>query len=131
LKIKLKVRYKLIIIHGWTFIWMNSMVLASMTIIMIFCIKLYNFYGLNMNIHACYFLKKFHPFEYLRYWICTNIVHIKHNKNFCKFFTNLWKLDFTQNLYKLMKLHKYVGHKHDKVGQLVILAKKKVKICEK
>jgi hypothetical protein len=130
LKIKLGVRYKLIISHEWTFIWMNSIVLASMTIIMMFCIKLHNFYGINMNIHACYSKKMSHPFECLRYWICTNIIHINHNMNLCNFCINLWKLDFTQNLYKLMKLHKFVGHKHVKVSWLVILVQK-TKVGEK
>jgi hypothetical protein len=70
--------------------------------------KLCNFCVLNMNIHVCHLKKMFHLFEYLRYWICTNIIHINHNMKLCYFCINLWKPDFTQNLYKPMRPSKFV-----------------------
>ncbi len=50
----------------------------------------------------------FHPFEYLKSCICTNIVHINHRMNSCNFCTNLWKSDFVQNLHQPMKLSNFV-----------------------
>jgi hypothetical protein len=61
-----------------------------------------------MNIHICHSKIMSHVFEHLWYWICTNIVHINYNMKFIFFCMNLWKLDFTWNLYKPMKLGKFV-----------------------
>jgi hypothetical protein len=47
-----------------------------------------------------------HPFKYLGYWICINIVHINLTWNSCVFCTSPWKLK--QNLYKPMKPSKFV-----------------------
>jgi hypothetical protein len=54
-----------------------------------------------------------HPFEYLRYWQHRNNIHIKHKWNSYDFCTNLWKPNFKQNLYELMKhgnFLMYVAH---------------------
>jgi hypothetical protein len=40
------------------------------------------FFVLNMNIHICYSKIVSHLFEYLKYWISTNIVHINHSMEF-------------------------------------------------
>ncbi len=50
----------------------------------------------------------YHPFKYLGYWICINIVHINLTWNSCNFCMNPWNPNFTQNLYKPMKLGKFV-----------------------
>jgi hypothetical protein len=50
---------------------------------------------LNMNIHVCYSKIVSHLFEYLKYWISTNIVHINHS------------MEFVQFLYKPMKHGKF------------------------
>jgi hypothetical protein len=47
-----------------------------------------------------------HVFEQIWCWICTNIVHINYNMEFIIFCMNLWKLDFTWNLYEPMNLGK-------------------------
>jgi hypothetical protein len=49
-----------------------------------------------MNIPICHAKKKFHPFEYLIFWICTNIFHINHNMEF------IWLL------YKPMKTKSHI-----------------------
>jgi hypothetical protein len=40
--------------------------------------------------------------------MCTNIIHMNITQNSCDFYINLWKSHFTQNLYKPMKLDKFV-----------------------
>jgi hypothetical protein len=57
--------------------------------------------------HSCMSFKN-NVSSILRYWICTNIIHINHNINLCDSCTNLWKPGFTWNLYKPMKLCKFV-----------------------
>jgi len=44
-----------------------------------------------LDIHICHTIIMFHPSKYLKYWICTYIIHISH----C--------MKFVQILYKLMK----------------------------
>jgi hypothetical protein len=36
--------------------------------------------------------QKIHLFEYLKYWVRTNVIHIYHAWKSCKFCTNLWSL---------------------------------------
>ncbi len=45
----------------------------------VICLKLCDFCILNMNIHICHWKKMSHLFEYLKYWIHTNIIHINYN----------------------------------------------------
>jgi hypothetical protein len=61
-----------------------------------------------MKIHICHSKTMSHLFEYLRQSICTNIVHITITQNLYDFRTNLWKTYFAYNLYKLIKLFKFV-----------------------
>jgi hypothetical protein len=49
---------------------------------------------LNMNIHICHSKTMYDPFNYLTYWICTNIVHINHNMKFMWFLYELKKIEF-------------------------------------
>ncbi len=55
-----------------------------------------------------------HPFEYLKYCIRTNIIHINHRMNSCNFCTNLWKLD----LHEPLKFNKFVMN-----GKLILYSK--------
>jgi hypothetical protein len=59
-----------------------------------FCFKLCDFYVLNMNIHVCHLKIMFHSFEYLRYWIHVNIVHINHSTEFMWFLYEHMKIKF-------------------------------------
>jgi hypothetical protein len=54
------------------------------------------------------FRKMYHPFKYLGYWICINIVHINLTWDSCDFSMSPWKSNFPQNLYKPMKPSKFV-----------------------
>jgi hypothetical protein len=74
----------------------------------VICIKFYNVCALNMNIHVFHSKTMFDMFEYLRYWICTNIIYINHGWNSCNFCMKLWKPYFAQNLYKPMKSSNFV-----------------------
>jgi hypothetical protein len=49
---------------------------------------------LNMNIHKCHSKTMFHLFEYLKYWLHTNIVHINHNMEFMRFLYGFMKTIF-------------------------------------
>jgi hypothetical protein len=40
----------------------------------------------------------FHLFEYLKYWICTNIVHINYNIEFMQIFNGFMKTIFQQKI---------------------------------
>jgi len=53
------------------------------------------------------FKTMFHLFEYLRYWACTNIVHINHNTKFMWFLYELIKVGFCMKFIQLMKLDKF------------------------
>jgi hypothetical protein len=46
-------------------------------------------------------------FEYLKYWIYTNIIHINHSMEFIWFLYKPMKID-AHNLYEPMKLDKFV-----------------------
>jgi len=43
------------------------------------------FLCINMNIHICHSKTMSHQFEYLKYWIHTNIIHLNHNMVFIRF----------------------------------------------
>ncbi len=47
-------------------------------------------------------------FEYLKYSICTNIIHINHNRKIVRFLYKLMKTRFHRNLYEPMKPNKFV-----------------------
>jgi len=44
-----------------------------------------DFCVLNVHIHICHLKTMFHLFEYLKYWIHTNIIHFNHNMVFIRF----------------------------------------------
>jgi hypothetical protein len=46
-----------------------------------------------MHIHVFHFLKMSHSFEYLKYWIHTNIIYFNHNTKFMKFMYELMKFE--------------------------------------
>ncbi len=54
------------------------------------------------------FKTMFHLFEYLKYWIFTNIVHINHSKKFLWFLYELIKIGFYMKFIQFMKLDKFV-----------------------
>jgi hypothetical protein len=61
-----------------------------------------------MNIHVCHSKTMSHPFEYLRYRILINIIHMNHNMEFMWFLYKPRKPNFAQNLYNPMKHGKFV-----------------------
>ncbi len=75
----------------------------------VICLKLYNFCILNIHIHIhiCHSKKMFHPFEYLKYWIHTNIIHINYNMKLLLFLHKPMKtlfhmkLEWTMNMSSL------------------------------
>jgi hypothetical protein len=50
----------------------------------------------------------FHLSEYLKYKICTNIIHISCNTKFVRFSYEPMEIGFYKNLYQLMKLNKFL-----------------------
>ncbi len=61
-----------------------------------------------MNIqNPCMSFKNIHLFEYLRYWICTNNVHINYKIEFTWFLCEFIKTKFIQNLYEPMEFGKF------------------------
>jgi len=53
----------------------------------VICKKLCDFY-------VCHSKSMFHPFEYLKYWICTYIIHIIYNMEFKQFLYKPTKIEF-------------------------------------
>ncbi len=47
-----------------------------------------------MNIHICHLETMSHPFEYLRYSIHINIIHINHSMKFVQFLYEFMKAKF-------------------------------------